>query len=98
MPPIDMFKDPSVARLIVLLTDLSSHLLQLPASMQDDLPRAVLRFLCSKHPHLSNYPRILDLKSERDALERELDVLKRDVRLLLDDRRRAHQSHDDITI
>lgn len=96
--PIDVFKEPSIARLTSVLTELTTHLLALPTLSDDELPHAVLKFLCTKHPQLSNYPIVIDLQLERDALARELDILRRKVRLLLDDRRRAHNLHDDITI
>lgn len=94
---VDVFRDERIAAITGVLRDLASHLLDSRVA-QRDIPVAAFKYLCSRHPKLANYPRILDLQSERASLEKELAELRDEIRTTVAANQSKGVAHSEVTV
>ena len=95
--PVDVFKEPRIATLTDILKDLATHLLTSDVA-ESQMPVVAFEYLCTRHPQLSNYPRIKALESERAFLEKELAYLRHEIRSVVAANHAKGGTHSEVTV
>ena len=91
---VDVFADERIATLASILQDLATDTLD-SVGADSALPLSMFRYLCTRHPRFTNYPKVLDLKTERTTLEQQLSALRLEIRQVLASQ---HSNRDEVDV